>query len=169
MKTITGFLTAILLSLSFCLSAQELQPAQSRTPSVRTTRTDRERSYDESKQYIIFKLWTDADPLSQEEKNDLQYLKQQLNGKNVTVIDYQYKTAEDLENVLKANGIEGVTVSTDNGIHMKSENSNYNTSAQKAVFLFEEKSAGKKIPVMISAGTNSMNNVKRFFRLRSFS
>jgi len=168
MKTKTSLLLTAILFATF-LSAQELQPSSRRVLSARTPRADRERTFDETKQYIVFKLWTQADPLTDEEKKDLQYLKQQLTGKNVKIIDYQYKTAEDLEKILKDNGIDGVTVSTDNGIQFKSDNSNYNSSAQKATFVFEEKSPGVKRPIMISAGVSSMNGVKRFFKLRSFS
>jgi len=168
MKTKTNlFIAAFLFTAS--VSAQELQQTERRPLATKAPRADRERVYDETKQYIVFQLWTESDPLSADEKNSLQYLKQQLAGKNVKVIDYQYKTAADLDKFFRENGVSDVTVSTDDGIRLKSENSNYNTTAQKAVFLFEEKSPGVKRPMMISSGTGSLNNVKRFFKLRSFS
>ena len=174
MKTITCFLTSILLSSSFCLSAQELQPAaqQRNEPGkiVRTSRADRTRVFDEEKQYIVFKLWNEAEPITGKEKTELQNLKQQLTGKNVQVIEFQYKSREDLENLFKQNGIEDVTVSTDKGISLKCKNSNYNTTNSKAVFIFEGKSPDvPKRPVMLSTGEGSENRVKIFFKLRSFS
>lgn len=172
MKTKTNFLIIAFLFATLFLSAQQKSTtsAISSSGSKSTAPTFwRNQVYDESKQYVVLKLWTANDPLTSDDKNDLQYLRQHLTGKNVKVIDYEYKNAEDLEKILKDNGIEGVTVSTDNGIHLKSENSNYNTTASNATFVFEEKTAGVKIPMMITAGNNSMNGVKRFFKLRSFS
>jgi transcription antitermination factor NusA-like protein len=174
MKTITCFLTVILLSLSFCLTAQELQPAaQQRNESrsaARTPGADRTRIFDEEKQYIVFKLWNAAKPITDKEKTELQNIKQQLTGKNVQVVEFQYKSKEDLENLFKQNGIEDVEVSTDKGIFLKCKNSNYNTTNSKAVFIFEGKSPDvPKRPIMLSTGEGSENNVKVFFKLRSFS
>ena len=174
MKTITSFLTVILLSLSFYLSAQELQPSEQSRDQVRKAaralRADRTRVFDEEKQYIVFKLWNQAEPITDKEKTELQNLKQQLAGKNVQVVEFQYKSKEDLENLFKQNGIEEVTVSTDKGIFLKCKNSNYNTTSSKAVFIFEGKAPGEaKRPIMLSVGEGSENNVKVFFKLRSFS
>jgi hypothetical protein len=169
MKTITTVFTAVLL-LSFCLSAQELKPkAQAKTPRGSWT-TLHSRLYEEGNQYIVFKLWNEAEPITDKEKTELQNLKKQLAGKNAEVIEYQYKSKEDLEKLFKDKGIEDVEVSTENGISLKCKNSNYNTSSSKAIFIFEGKSPEvAKRPIILSVGERSEDNVKVFFKLRSFS
>jgi len=86
------------------------------------------------------------------------------------VVEFQYKSKEYLEKLFKENGIEDVTVSKDKGIFLKCKNSNYDTTSSKAVFIFEGNSPGEaKRPIMLSVGEGSENNVKVFFKLRSFS
>ena len=79
--------------------------------------------------------------------------------KNIDLVQREWKTKEDLENLFRNYNIETV-VATDKGIELKSEKHHYNTNASKVLFVFED---GK--PISLCSGANCENNAKSFFKI----
>lgn len=72
-------------------------------------------------------------------------------------MNFEWKTKKDLEGLFKKHGFE-VVVDTNNGIRLKTGDHKFNTTAYKAMFVFED---GK--PLSLCCGTNCEENIKKYF------
>jgi peroxiredoxin len=117
--------------------------------------------YDADKKYVVFKFWNEAEPLTETEKSDLAVLKKQLSKKNVELIDFQWKTKEDLEGIFKKHNLS-VEVLSDKHINLKGENFNLNTTSGKALVVFEDEK-----PQSLCSGKDCEDHLKYFFGIKS--
>jgi hypothetical protein len=110
--------------------------------------------------YIIIKFWNEAEPLTDKEKKDFSNVRQQLAGKGVTAIEYNWKTKEDIEALFKKHEVPA-EVSTENGMYIKSGEILISSTSTKALFIIENKKAKK-----VCIGNNCENYfLKTFFEI----
>ena len=120
-----------------------------------------DNTYKPDKKYVVVKFWNESAPITDKEREEINYLKKHLAKKNVEVIDFQWKTVEDLkQNLSKYNF--SVDALSDKRICIKGDNFNLNTTSGKALFVVEE---GK--PLSLCSGKNCEEMVKTFFTLKS--
>jgi hypothetical protein len=117
--------------------------------------------YSKDATYVVIKLWNQDEPLSDKEKKDFTNVRQQLSGKGVNAIEYNWKTKEDIESLFKKYEVTA-DVSTENGLHIKSGDIVISSTSTKALFILENKKAKN-----VCIGDNCENNfVKRYFDLK---
>ena len=116
--------------------------------------------YNKNAKYIVLKLWNDSEPLSEKEKTNFSNVQKQLSGKGVTVIDFQWKTKQDLENLFKQYDI-AAEVSTETGLHIKTGDMQMLSTSTKALLIIENKKARS-----VCAGENCEENfLKPYFQI----
>jgi hypothetical protein len=121
------------------------------------------KTYNASNQYTVLKLWNQKDPITHEETDDLAYLKKHLKDKKIEIIEYEWKTEEDLKSFMSKYNFS-VLMEKNNRIRFSSDNSNLVTTSNKAVFVLENNK-----PVSLCSGLNCEKNLKAYFRLSSFN
>ncbi|MDB5232171.1 MAG: hypothetical protein JWN76_2976 [Chitinophagaceae bacterium] len=184
------FLIIAILIQSYTSSGQDLRAGVSVTDRASgntwTPGDPGYTTYREDKNYVVFKLWNESDPLSELEKEELKTLKDQLAKKNIPLVVYQWKSKEDIEKLMKEYGIGDVHVSVENGLLIQSEpmlihktvylkdgNSeqskifSFSTDARKAVLVFEGKfPLESPKPVCLCAGKKcEAQFLKLFFKI----
>jgi hypothetical protein len=122
-----------------------------------------DNTYKPGKKYVVVKFWNESAPITATEREDIDYLKKHLAKKNVAIIDFQWKTTEDLKEHLSKYNFTVEAVS-DKRISIKSGNFTLNTTAGKALFVVED---GK--PMSLCSGKNCEEMLKTFFTLKSLN
>lgn len=117
--------------------------------------------YDPSKKYTVLKVWNDKYELTKTEKENLDYLKQNLTKNNIEVVEYKWTHEEDLISFMSKYGLTA-SIKQNNCMSIRKGNGSLNTTAGKAVFVLEE---GK--PTSLCSGKMCEDNLKRFFGLVS--
>ncbi len=118
-----------------------------------------QRSFDKEKSYIVFRLWNEKSPLTDEEQKELESLSLQLSKKKVTLVTASFKDQQDLTELFSKYQID-VTAIVENGIRLRTNHSNYSISANTGFFIFEEKK-----PVSVCSGLKCIESIKKYFRL----
>ncbi len=118
-----------------------------------------QRSFDKEKSYIVFRLWNEKSPLTDEEQKELELLSRQLSKKNVTLVNASFRNQQDLVALFKTYGID-VEANVDKGIKLETAQSNYSISAGTGFFIFEEKK-----PVSVCSGLKCIESIKKYFLL----
>ncbi len=160
MKKICTFITILFLAISNSLYAQTAVHAGSRGSGIYNGPS---KTYNTANQYTVIKLWNDKESLSQTELNDLAYLKKHLKNKDIDVIEYEWKTEEDLRSFMSKYNFS-VLMEKNNRIRFSSDNSNLVTNSNKAVFVLENNK-----PMSLCSGLNCEKNLKSYFKLSSFN
>ena len=119
------------------------------------------KGYDANKKYVVIKFWSDKEPQSETEVKEMAYLKKHLAKKNVEVVDFEWKTEEDLKKVLDKYNLT-VNVINDKRVHVKNEHFSVNTTSGKALIVIEDNK-----PFSICSGKKCESNLKSYFKLQS--
>ena len=119
------------------------------------------KGYDAKKKYVVLKFWSEKEPQSESEKQDIAYLKKHLAKKDIEVVDFEWKTEEDLKKVLDKYNLT-VNVINDKRVHVKNENFSVNTTSGKALIVIEDNK-----PFSICSGKKCESNLKGYFKLQS--
>ena len=120
-------------------------------------------TYKADKKYVVVKFWNESTPITDTEKAEIDYLKKHLVKKGVEVVDFQWKTTEDLkQNLSKYNF--SVEAKGEKRISIKGDNFSLNTTSGKALFVVED---GK--PLSLCSGKNCEEMVKTFFKLKTLN
>ena len=119
--------------------------------------------YKTDKKYVVVKFWNESAPITDREREEIDYLKKHLAKKNVEIVDFQWKTVEDLKQNLSKYKFT-VDALSDKRICIKGDNFNLNTTSGKALFVVED---GK--PMSLCSGKNCEELVKSFFTLKSLN
>ncbi|MGB8190741.1 MAG: hypothetical protein WCF67_02425 [Chitinophagaceae bacterium] len=117
-------------------------------------------TYKADKKYVVFKLWSEKSPLTETERANITDLKKALAGKNVEVVEFEWKNEEQLKEMMAKYGIKA-KVSDDKHINLKSEHLNLNTTSGKALFVMEDDK-----PVSVCSGKDCEDRLKFFFKLK---
>jgi hypothetical protein len=160
------FVATILLLAAASVNAQESEAYNSGLRAGRAFAASSRgimssESYKADKKYIVFKLWTEADPITEVERTDLASMRKFLATKNVEIIEYQWKNKQDLDALFKKYGLS-VNVISDDHIELKTEHGNYNTTGSKVILVFEDNK-----PTSLCSGTECEDHLKYFFKLKS--
>lgn len=118
-------------------------------------------TYDPAKKYIVFKFWNAKEPLSNNEKADLDYLQTYLPKKNVQVVQLAYQNLSELKEAIKKYQLEFDDSGKDRFV-IRGENFHINTSALNALIVIED---GK--PVTLCCGKFCELNLKQYFKLQT--
>ena len=118
-------------------------------------------TYKADKKYVIIKFWNEKESLSEAEKTEFLSIKSQLSGKNIEIVDFSWKSEEDLKEVLNKYGLS-VEVLGEKRIQVKNDHMTLHTTSGKAVFVAEE---GK--PISLCSGADCEARLKPFFNLSS--
>jgi hypothetical protein len=118
-------------------------------------------TYDPAKKYIVFAFWNEKDPLTENERADMDYLQIFLTKKNVEVVELQWSNISDLKEAVKKYNLEVYDSKEDHFI-VKGENFHMNSNAKKAWIVIED---GK--PVTICCGKFCGLNLKQYFKLQT--
>jgi hypothetical protein len=161
----------LVLSFSFSflnLSAQKTDPTQAilrayASGENNVATLNGSDTYDPAKKYIVFKFWNEKDPLTENERTDLDYLKKFLPKKNVELVELKWNNLSELKEAVKKYNLE-VSESKDEHFMIKGENFHMNTTSQKAMFVIED---GK--PVTMCCGKFCEVNLKQYFKLQTIN
>jgi|SRR5829696_3357269 len=118
-------------------------------------------TYKADKKYVVFKFWQEGQPLTAQEKTDLEMLQKQLAKKGMEVKVVQWKTRSDLESLLNTYNVKIVS-KDDNHLNIKGDNFSLNTTSGKATLVLEE---GR--PLSLCSGTNCEDRLKTFFKIKA--
>jgi hypothetical protein len=160
MKKICSLIIVFIIAISSTVYAQTAVHAVGRGSSMYHGPS---KTFNASNQYTVLKLWNQKDPITQEETDDLAYLKKHLNDKKIEIIEYEWKTEEDLKSFMSKYNFS-VLMEKNNSIRFSSENSNLVTTSNKAVFVLENNK-----PISLCSGNNCEKNLKSYFKLSSFN
>jgi hypothetical protein len=168
-KTICAALIAIAISTTS--NAQHATNVSSTRATSRTTMAYARgndshlrfstKEYDATKKYTVIKFWNANEPQSEQEVQDIAYLKKHLAKKNVEVIDFEWKTEEDLKQALEKYKLEA-KVTGEKRINVKGEHFTVNTTSGKALLVMEDDK-----PFSICSGKDCESNLKSYFKLQS--
>jgi hypothetical protein len=118
-------------------------------------------TYDPAKKYIVFKFWNAKEPLSENEKADLDYLQTFLPKKNIQVVQLPYQNLSELKEAVKRFQLEFDDSEKDRFV-IRGENFHMNTNALNALIVIED---GK--PVTLCCGKFCELNLKQYFKLQT--
>jgi hypothetical protein len=118
-------------------------------------------TYDADKKYIVLKIWQENQPLTEQEKSDLEMLKKHLAKKNAEVREIKWKSEEDLQTALNGYNIKA---SSNDGKHisLKGEKFTLNTTSGKALLVLEDDK-----PLSLCSGQNCEERMKVFFKFKA--
>ncbi|RYZ29279.1 MAG: hypothetical protein EOO10_06795 [Chitinophagaceae bacterium] len=118
-------------------------------------------TYDAKKKYTVLKIWQEGQPLTEQEKTDLDILRKHLAKKNAEVREIKWKSEEDLQAALNSYNIEA---SSKDGKHinLKGEKFTLNTTSGKALLVLEDDK-----PLSICSGQNYEERMKVFFKFKA--
>ena len=119
------------------------------------------KGYKADKKYTVIKFWNAKEPQSEKEVQDIAYLKKHLSKKNIEVVDFEWKTEEDLKAALTKYNL-AVKVIGEKRINVKNEHFTVNTTSGKALIVIEDQK-----PYSICSGKDCETNLKSYFKLRS--
>jgi hypothetical protein len=122
----------------------------------------RDGGYDAAKKYLVVKLWNAANPLTEAEKSEISYLKNNLNSTNIEVLDFEWTSEQQLKDKLQPYNI-AVQASNKNIINLKTQTISLNTTSPKALLVVENDK-----PLMLCSGKGCESRLKQFFKLESF-
>ena len=120
-------------------------------------------TYQAEKKYVVFKVWKEDSPLTENERTEWALLKEPLAKKGVELVMVSWKTEEDLK---AAFAKYGLTITATDGKHIRLQNgrSQLNTTSSKAVYVIENSK-----PVTLCSGNNCEDRVKYFFGLKALN
>jgi len=118
-------------------------------------------TYDAKKKYTVLKIWQEGQPLTEQEKTDMEMLQKHLAKKNAEVKEIKWKSEEDLQAALNSYNIKA---SSNDGKHinLKSEKFTLNTTSGKALLVLEDDK-----PLSLCSGKDCEERMKVFFKLKA--
>jgi hypothetical protein len=152
---------------SLAATAQEYKKASAPTASYAYAKGDDSYvfystdTYDAAKKYTVLKIWQEDQPLTEQEKADLEILKKHLAKKNAEVREIKWKSEEDLQAALSSYNIKASS-SDGKHINLKGEKFTLNTSSGKALLVLEDEK-----PLSLCSGKNCEERMKVFFKFKA--
>jgi hypothetical protein len=120
-------------------------------------------TYKADKKYTILKFWHEGEALTEKEKTEMESIKKRLAKKNIEVVEFSWKTEEDLKNALSKYNFK-VELKNEKRIAIIGDKFNMNTTSGKGVLVLEENK-----PVSICSGSSCEDRLKTYFKIKAFN